>query len=185
MTVQTTIRLVDNPGDGSSTVFPYPFKIFVASHLVVTIIDAVGVGIVQSLGVDYTVSGVNMTNGGNVTMTVAPAGTETLRIERTVPATQLTDLRNQGTYLPQNVENAMDWIVMAIQAQLAVLVASAGSVRPGFYTDSPETRPVAVASNKGLLYYVQNAGGNTRLESIYEKATGGTYGRKIHWQTID
>jgi len=185
VTVPTTTRLVDYPGDGSLDVFGFPFKIFQSGHLVVTLIDdSTGVGVVKTISTHYTVNGVGASNGGVVTMVTPPAVGETLQIERSPLAIQQTDLRNQGNFTPQSIENALDYIIMVVQAQLAVLVAGAGNIQPDYYTDSPETRPLAVAANKGLMYYVQNAGGNTRLETIYLKAGGG-YARKIHWQTFD
>jgi hypothetical protein len=235
MTVPTQIRLVEYPGDDSSTVFPYPFKVFIAADMVVTLIDGAMVETIQTLGVHYTISGLGLPQGGNVTMLTAPATGETLRIERTLPLTQITDLRNQGTFLPQNIEDALDRLVMMLQAlaggtivvtgndadaihdnvageinaiaakvtpaladELVIEDSAAGWAKkkitltglgavltPQYYTDSPETRPALIAANKGLSYYVQNAGGNTRRETIYEKATGGTYARKIEWQTFD
>lgn len=116
MTVPTTTRLVEYDGDDTLTVFAYPFKVYAAGDMVVTLIDAVAVETIQTLGVHYTISGLGLPSGGNVTMVTAPATGETLRIERTPPILQQTDLRNQGTYLPSNVEDALDKIVMMIQA---------------------------------------------------------------------
>lgn len=122
MTVPTTTNSVTYSGDGSLTTFVYPYKVFEAAHLTVTLIASGGGETVQTLGVDYTVTGVGVHTGGTVEMTVAPGGTESLRIDRILPVTQITDLRNQGTYLPSNVEDALDRIVMMLHAIIGGLV---------------------------------------------------------------
>jgi hypothetical protein len=184
MTVPNTTRSVSYPGDDSGDVFAYTFKIFAAGDLVVTL-RASGVDTVQTLGVDYTVSGAGAVDGGNVTMVTPPATGETLFIERVLPMTQVTDLRNTGSFLPESIENTLDRAAMIAQ-QLAVGGVGAAGLELWYeyYTDSPDTRPTATAGNKGRTYLVQNVGGNTRKETIYEKAAGG-FGRKVDWQTHD
>lgn len=115
MTVPNTTRSHTYPGDDTTTIFQYPFRVSTSAMLIVTLIDAGDVETVQTDGVDYTVDGIGNAQGGNVTMTVAPATGETLRLERTPSFLQLTDLRNQGTYLPQSVEDALDYLMWCIQ----------------------------------------------------------------------
>lgn len=118
MTVPTSTSRADYNGNGSTTVFAYGFKIFTTADLVVTLTDADGIESTKTLGVDYTVSGAGSSTGGNVTMTVAPPSGYTLTIEREIDATQEVNLRNQGPYLAEVIESALDRVVMLVQQVL-------------------------------------------------------------------
>lgn len=230
MTVPTTVRSITHPGDGSATQFSYPFKILDEDHLIVTLIASGGGETIQSITTNYSVAGVGVPAGGLVTMVIAPAIGESLRIERTPPIVQLLDLRNQGTFVPENLEDEYDWIIMILQAlaegaitasnvdenaihdnvagEIDAIAAKATPVdadvvviedsEDGFskkkvtldnlisgepkmvtYTDSPETRPAAVAANDGLVYKVRAADGFERIEYIFQESGGGTYERGV------
>jgi len=96
-------------GDGAVTVFAYAFKALNEAHLVVTqTVIATGVETVKTLTTHYTVSGVGVDGGGNVTMLVAPPSTATLTISRAVTKSQSTDLVNRGAVQPESLETALD-----------------------------------------------------------------------------
>lgn len=116
MTVPSVIRLVEEAGDDTTTIFQYPFRISNTNQLIVTLIQPGPVETVLQEVTHYTVDGVGNAGGGNITMVTPPATGETLRIERTPPLLQLTDLRNQGSYLPSMVEDALDYLMWCIQA---------------------------------------------------------------------
>lgn len=78
-----------------------------ATELVLTKTSTTGVVTLLTLGVDYTVSGIN-TASGTVTLTDALAVGETLRIERATPLTQELDLSSAGAFNPDAVETALD-----------------------------------------------------------------------------
>lgn len=100
-------------GNGVTTVFAYGFRILSASHLeVVRTTDGVDSTVSPS---DYTVSGVGSISGGSVTFSVAPASGETVTIIRNAPFTQQTDLENQGAFLAEVVEEALDLAAMRDQ----------------------------------------------------------------------
>lgn len=65
-------------GDAVTTVFAYTTPISDSAYLEVLVN-----GVVKTLGVDYTLSGVGSSSGGNVTFTVAPAAAATV-VRRTV-----------------------------------------------------------------------------------------------------
>lgn len=115
MTISSTTSRMDYSGNGVTTIFPYTFKVFDASHLVVVKTDAAGVETTLVLTTDYTVSDVGADAGGNVTCTTAPASGTTLAIERTVPFTQTTDVKNQTTFFPEVHEDVFDRLMMATQ----------------------------------------------------------------------
>lgn len=114
MTLSSATSEVEYSGNGSTTVFAYTFKIHAASHLTVSVVTA-GVVSTKVLNTDYTVSGAGSANGGNVTFTSPPASGTTVLIQRTVPLTQTTDLKNQGDFYPETHENAFDRLMMGIQ----------------------------------------------------------------------
>ena len=119
MTVSNTTSKNSFIGDGATSAFSYTFRIFAASDLVVTVNDLT-TDIPLVLTTDYTVSGVGSASGGLVTLLGAFApltSLHTVTIERVLPLTQLTDLRNQGSYLPETVEDQFDRVVMMIQQQ--------------------------------------------------------------------
>ena len=63
--------------NGSTTFFPYTFKVLLASDLIVYVN-----GIAKTLTVDYTVAGAGAAGGGNITFLVAPANLATIIISR-------------------------------------------------------------------------------------------------------
>lgn len=114
MTLTTQLSTVTYPGAGSTGPFPFTFRVMAATHLVVTRTIA-AVPTVLTLGVDYTVTGIGNRTGGSVLLTTALAVGQSIEIERVVPLTQLTSLRNQGAYYPETVEDALDYLMMVAQ----------------------------------------------------------------------
>ena len=102
-------------GNGTTTVFSYTFEVQDEAHLVVTLADASGVETVQVLNTDYTVSGVGNANGGQITMSTAPASTYTLTISRNIPITQEVDLENRRSVAPEVLEDAYDKLTQISQ----------------------------------------------------------------------
>jgi hypothetical protein len=118
MTVTTNTNKVQALGNGVTTAFPYPFRIYSASDLVVTsTVIATGVDTTLVLNTDYTVTGAGSYNGGNVVMTTAPADGTRITVRRVLTVTQGTDLRNQGGYFAETHEDVFDRQTMVDQQQ--------------------------------------------------------------------
>ena len=115
MTVATSTNRVDYTGNGSTTVFPFTFRIFAATDLVVTSATPAGVETQLVLNTDYTVSGAGSYNGGSVTLGSALASGDTITIQRVLDITQETDLRNQGAFFAETHEDVFDRLVMVGQ----------------------------------------------------------------------
>lgn len=113
MTVATTTNRVSYSGDGATTVFPFEFSIFEYTDLIVILTDSDGDDTTLSLNVDYTVEGT--TNGGNVTLTTAPALGETLTIIRELPITQEVDYVENDSFPAETHEEALDKATMILQ----------------------------------------------------------------------
>jgi len=109
MTVPTNYSRVEYEGNGSATVFDYTYKIFDADDLVVILTAADGTESTLVRGTHYSVDGVGNEDGGTVTLTGGPLATgDTLTILREIPVVQETDLRNQGAFYPETIEDELD-----------------------------------------------------------------------------
>lgn len=121
MTISTTTRRA-GPfiGDGVVTLFPFAFKVFSATDLLVVQL-AGGVESPKALTADYTVTlnaNQNATPGGTLLMLVAPPVGATLVFTSAVLNLQSTDLTNAGGFYPKVINDALDRATIQIQ-QLA------------------------------------------------------------------
>jgi len=115
MTVTSTNQKVQFNGNGSTTVFAYNFKIFAQTDLSVILRSAAGTETVQQLTTKYTVSGVGVASGGNVTMGTAPASGTTLTILRVQPNLQGLDLVPNDPFPAGSMEDALDKLTFMVQ----------------------------------------------------------------------
>lgn len=115
MTVSTEVDHNDYIGNGVTTSFPYTFRIFKKSDLVVQVVDLNENITELILDTDYTVTGAGGYTGGNVILSTALANGYQISITRELPLTQETDLRNQGKFFAEVHEDAFDKLTMLIQ----------------------------------------------------------------------
>ena len=121
MTVPATTRRAGPfNGNGSTTAFPFTFKVFSQDDIQVHTSFA-GVETSLTLGVHYTVA-INVDQdaapGGEVTMLVPPATDVLLVVVGNLPYDQTLDLPSGGNFSPRAIENALDRGSIQIQ-QLA------------------------------------------------------------------
>jgi hypothetical protein len=109
MTVSAQTPVNQSNANGVTTVFPYTFRILDASDLRVDV-----AGVVKTLGVDYTVSGVGADGGGNVTFVVAPASGVVTR-RRAMALTRETDFQDQGELPAATLDEDLDRAIMLVQ----------------------------------------------------------------------
>lgn len=123
MTIDTTTSSVTYLGNGSTTVFTFPFVADQASDLKVYYTDASGNqtqlgSTLYSVVINSPPTGGLWGIGGSVTypLTGSPIATGTsLSIVRDVPYTQDVSISNQGAFYPQAVEQGLDILEMQIQ----------------------------------------------------------------------
>jgi len=115
MTVSSSTNKVSYSGNGTTTTFPYTFKIFNDSDLLVILRDTNGTETTQVLNTDYTVSGAGDDSGGNVEMVTAPATGETLVIVRSLDFLQETDYPPNDPFPAEAHEDALDKLTMMVQ----------------------------------------------------------------------
>ncbi len=143
MTIQNTTISKAGPsqGNGVTTVFPFTFKVFATTDVLVTYLDPSSVQSALVLGSDYTVylnSDQNAAPGGVITLLWTPATATYITLTSQVSNTQNLALTNSGGFYPQSINDALDRVVIQVQ-QLAeqlsrtfqISVSSIGS--PGAY----------------------------------------------------
>ena len=112
MTVSTVTNRISYAGNGSTTVFSYPYYFLATADLVVLIVnDTTDVETVQTITTHYSV-GTPSTSGANVTMVTAPATGETLVIYRDPTLTQSADYEDNDAFPAATHEEALDRSVM-------------------------------------------------------------------------
>ncbi|EJY0922964.1 tail spike protein [Salmonella enterica] len=121
MTVSTEVDHNDYTGNGVTTSFPYTFRIFKKSDLVVQVVDLSENITELTLDTDYTVTGAGGYTGGNVVLSSPLANGYQISISRELPVTQETDLRNQGKFFAEVHEDAFDKLTMLIQQVRSLL----------------------------------------------------------------
>ncbi|AMY87457.1 right-handed parallel beta-helix repeat-containing protein [Salmonella enterica subsp. enterica serovar Anatum] len=121
MTVSTEVDHNDYTGNGVTTSFPYTFRIFQKSDLVVQVVDLDENITELILDTDYTVTGAGGYTGGNVILSTPLTSGYQISISRVLPVTQETDLRNQGKFFAEVHEDAFDKLTMLIQQAISWL----------------------------------------------------------------
>lgn len=169
MTISNTSRTA-GPflGNGATTIFPFTFKVFDRSDLVVAVTNiATGVETVLVLDSDYTValnSNQNANPGGTITTTVAPATGTYLAATSNIALNQTLDLTNQGGFYPSTITNALDKVTIMVQ-QLAAKINGGLNVG-GAALISTVTNFVGnltASSGAGLVGFIQNGLGAVQL----------------------
>ena len=121
MTVSTEVDHNEYTGNGVTTSFPYTFRVFEKSNLLVQVVDLDENITELILDTDYTVTGAGGYTGGNVILTTALENGFRISIARELPVTQETDLRNQGKFFAEVHEDAFDKLTMLIQQTISLL----------------------------------------------------------------
>jgi uncharacterized protein YnzC (UPF0291/DUF896 family) len=117
MPITNLTNKVTYNGDGATSVFPYSFKIYEDTELVVekiTIAD--GTISALTLTTDYTISGAGTASGGNVTTICASiSAAYKLVIRRVLPLTQEVDLEDNEATSAATLEEVYDRLCMIAQ----------------------------------------------------------------------
>jgi hypothetical protein len=169
-------RYVANQGQ---TVFPYTFRIFAASDLVVERLRNNTTTTLQ-LNVDYTVSGVGNNTGGNVTLTQGAEQGDIIAIVSNQPNQRSTDFTESGDFRAAALNAEFDRIWIGIQ-QLAQDVSRQITRPLSDPTASYVLPPAAVRANKylafaadgSLTYPVAQPAGPNAAEAYWWGGTAG------------
>ncbi|EME1468081.1 hypothetical protein H3H12_24905 [Serratia marcescens] len=115
MTVSTEVDREEYTGNGVTTDFDYRFRVFTEDQLSVSVVDLSENIINLTLNTDYSVTGAGLRSGGKVKLASPLAAGWRINIERDLPLTQETNVRNQGNFFPEVHEDAWDKLTMLIQ----------------------------------------------------------------------
>ena len=126
MTISSETREVGPfTGNGSTTAFPFTFKVIAASDLSVVRTNATtGVSTTLALTADYTVTlnaDQNNSAGGTVTLLSALATGFTLMISSAASYLQPTNLTNGGGFYPTVINDALDRLTIFVQQMLRTI----------------------------------------------------------------
>lgn len=164
MAIATAASEIDYTGNGATVAFATGFKFLANSDLVVKLAPEDGEFSTLVEGIDYTVTGANLDAGGTVTCLTAPETGDTLRITRTVPLTQPTSFRTQGSFSAAVHEKSFDRLTMQMQqvsrdvlASLADLAGTSLGAAFGFLTQQAPLTPSNVLQ-------VRHRSNGTRLQ---------------------
>lgn len=148
MTVSSSTNRVSYAGNGSTTVFPYTYKIFDQDDLTVILRAANGTETTKTITSDYTVSGVGNAGGGNVTMLTAPASGETLVILREQDLIQELDIVPNDPFPADSLEGALDKLTFMVQQHEETLGRTIKASRTNTITGAEFTILAADRANK-------------------------------------
>ncbi len=119
MTISSTKRKAGPyTGNGTTTAFPFDFKVFTGADVLVISADTSSVQTTLVLNTDYTVtlsSNQDATPGGTVTLTKPLATNYSLVIAGQVPPLQKVALTNAGGFYPQVLNDALDLLTILVQ----------------------------------------------------------------------
>ena len=119
MTINSSTRIAGPyTGNGSTTAFPFSFKVFSTAEVTVVQTNLSLVETTLTLGTNYTVAlnaNQNSNPGGTVNMVTAPASGFLITLTSSLGYTQTLDLTNQGGFYPSTINDALDRATIQIQ----------------------------------------------------------------------
>jgi parallel beta-helix repeat protein len=159
MTVSSSTDRASFSGNGAATAFSLPFRFFANSDVIAKAIDdATGVAIPLTLGIDYLLTGAGepeeagAATGVLTTSAPVPVGV-TLFVQRIIPATQPTDIVNQGRFFPEVHETVFDRLTMLVQQSQGALDRT---LRVQDFDPVPNRLPSAVQRANRILSFDEN-----------------------------
>lgn len=160
MPLTTTSNREDYVATSGQTVFAYTFRVDLAADFEVYQNE-----VLLTLTTDYTVDGLGVAGGGNVTLVVGATSGDTIIILRIVPLTQLSNyVANEG-FPSARVESDYEKLTMMAQQQSEKIgtvrhklgVALGGGAAPTLGTIGG-SGPATAAQNKWLEITIDESG---------------------------
>lgn len=158
-------------GTGLIVGYPFSFKVFQSSDLLITQTDTSGGITTPALGGGYTVvlnADQNTAPGGVVTpISALPTGYSWL-ITSAVSVTQGASLTNAGGFFPKTIEDALDRLTILIQQSIGgTLPSPAARLDKLFAFDATTGAPVATAFTATQVAAAVSAAGRTSFVIDY------------------
>lgn len=117
MSISNTSYIAFGDTDGVTSTFSFPFRIFLSTDIVVSLIQISNPSNVinQILGTNYTVAlAANGAEGGSITFTTPPATGYQWYIQRVEPFTQSLSIPTEGAIPAQSLNNSLDLLTMLV-----------------------------------------------------------------------
>lgn len=151
MTISSTTNREAYSGNGSTTVFSFPYYFLANADLKVYLRDeTLGTETLQVITTNYTVTGAGVLAGGSVTMLVAPPTGYSLVIYRDTAPTQGLDLRENDSLPAEEVEKALDRLTMVTQ-RLADRVGRVIGLTDAFTDTFDASLPALIEADRALI----------------------------------
>lgn len=164
MTIASTTNRMDYVGNNTTDTYSYTFKIFSKNDLRITQKNTEDVETLLVVDTDYTVTGVGALSGGTIVLTDGNLATGyTLTIRRVRTLTQETDIRNQGDFFPESIENSLDHLVMIAQQQQEEIARSLRNPESVSATAFVPVLPTDITSGGGRALAINDAGDGFEL----------------------
>jgi hypothetical protein len=170
MTVSSTTNKIQYTGNGATVAFGFPYLMFAASDLLVTLYDTTANADVSPAPVlngaatyDYTFAGTfdsnlgEYTAGGTITFTTAPPANYRVTIERVVPQTQSVTLIDNSKFPANTVNGALDRLTVLVQ-RVSQLVGQA--LRYPSSDPSSVSAVMPAAGERASMYLAFDSSGN-------------------------
>ncbi len=159
MSISSTTRKAGPfSGNGVTVAFPFTYKVFQTSDVLVVRTDTSGLETTLTLTTDYTVAlnaNQDANPGGSVTMVVAPPTGYLLTLGSQVTQTQPLVLTNTGGFYPTVINDALDRLtIFAQQIQEQVSRAVKVGFSSGISTDTLTNYIVSVYNNLAAIIAV-------------------------------
>jgi hypothetical protein len=153
-------------GDGVNALFPFAFKVFQGSDVLVVLTDLNGNETTQTITSQYTValnSNQDSNPGGTVTMLTAPTAGYSVTIGSQVAQSQGTTLTNTGGFFPTVINDMLDRVTILVQ-QLSEKLGRTLSLPFSAPAGTSTTLPLP-ASNK-LIGWNSTANGMQNIDPV-------------------
>lgn len=177
MSISTTTNRVVNAGNGSSTVFPFPYEFFQDSDLEVYLYQS-SVVATQVLNVNYTVSGTKNAQGvyptgASVITTCAVPISSLLVVTRSPLRVQNYSLPQGGTINSGALTNQLDYLTLLIQ-RLEDKAERSVKLRDGYGDPFDAILPPNIGGSPNSLLVVNPTGTGWVMGSSAPGASGPT-----------
>ena len=191
MTVSSSTNRIQYTANGVTVDFAFPYIMFAASDLLVTLYDTTAEAEVSPAPVldgaatyDYTFAGTfdadkgEYTAGGTITFNTAPPSNYRVTIERVVPPTQAVTLIDNSKFPANTVNGALDRLTVLVQRAMQLL---------GQALTFPSSDPSSVTNTlpgyqeRASKYLAFDSNGNPIASSA--PISGGTTPISAFWET--
>lgn len=177
MSLSDTPCRSDAIGNNSTAIYTFNFQIVDPTDLLVITRDTSEVETVLAIDTDYSVQYEQYDSSGTITLLAGNLDTGyAIMMRRNKPLSQDTDIRNQGAYFPEVIEDTFDSGVMDIQQlqeQIDRSIKIAETELPGSFNP---TIPFGVSdiANKGKAVIINDSADGFSLGEASGGGGGGT-----------